>query len=75
MKVRNFFTEENLNDIKFSLLQTLQYIKKDDETDLQKKYYQIKKFNPKLKGNWYDMSNYNLKHWIIAKNIFKTSRT
>ena len=57
---KNFFTKENLDDIKFSLLQTLQYIKKDDETDLQKKYYQIKKFNPKLKGNWYDMSNYNL---------------
>ena len=32
------------------LLKTLHYIKKDNETDLQKKYYQIKKYNQKLKG-------------------------
>ena len=45
---KNFFDEESLNEIKSSLLKTLHYIKKDDETDLQKKYYQIKKYNPKL---------------------------
>ena len=56
----NFFTEDALNEIKHSLIQTLHYIKKDNETDLTKKYYTIKKFNPKLKGNWYDISNYNL---------------
>ena len=34
---KNFFDEESLNEIKSSLLKTLHYIKKDDETDLQKK--------------------------------------
>ena len=56
----NFFSVEALDEIKHSLIQTLHYIKKDNETDLTKKYYQIKKFNPKLKGNWYDIANYNL---------------
>lgn len=56
----DFFTKKNLNEIKGSLLDTLHYIKKDKEKDLQKKYYKIKKFNPKLKGHWYDMANYNL---------------
>ena len=56
----NFFTKKDLKEIKGSLLETLHYIKKDKEKDLQKKYYKIKKFNPKLKGHWYDMANYNL---------------
>jgi len=56
----NFFSEKNLKEIKKSLLETLNYIKRDNEKDLVKKYYKIKKFNKKLKGNWYDMSNYNL---------------
>ena len=40
------------------MLKTLHYIKKDDETDLQKKYYQIKKYNLNLKG--WNMANYNI---------------
>ena len=68
---KNFFDEESLNEIKSSLLKTLHYIKKDDETDLQKKYYQIKKYNPKLKGNWYDMANYNitLYQYLHSKDV------
>ena len=66
-----FFDEESLNEIKSSLLKTLHYIKKDNETDLQKKYYQIKKYNPKLKGNWYDMANYNitLYQYLHSKDV------
>ena len=56
----NFFSKKDLNEIKNSLLQTLHYIKKDKEKDLQKKYYSIKKYSPKLKGNWYDIANRNL---------------
>jgi hypothetical protein len=56
----NYFSHKELNDIKNSLLNTLQYIKQDKERNLQKKYYQIKKFDNKLKGNWYDISAYNL---------------
>ena len=32
----------------------------DKEKDLQKKYYSIKKYSRKLKGNWYDIANRNL---------------
>ena len=57
---KNFFSKSDLKEIKKSLLDTLNYIKKDNEKDLVKKYYKIKNFSKKLKGNWYDMSNYNL---------------
>lgn len=55
----NFFSENNLKEIKKSLLETLNYIKRDSEKDLVKKYYKIKEFNKKLKGNWYDVARYN----------------
>ena len=58
--IKDLFSEQDLDKIKNSLLQTLHYIKPDDEQDLQKKYYQIKKYNPKLKGNWYDIAHYNI---------------
>ena len=45
----NFFSDNDLDEIKHSLLQTLHYIKKDEENDLTKKYYQIKNLSPKLK--------------------------
>ena len=57
---KDYFNEDDLNNIKQSLLNTLHYIKPDDEKDLQKKYYQIKKYNPKLKGNWYDIAPRNI---------------
>ena len=56
----NFFSQDDLKEIKKSLLDTLNYVKSDNEKDLVRKYYKIKKFNKKLKGNWYDMANYNL---------------
>ena len=57
---------KELKEIKNSLLQTFQYIKKDKTVDLRKKYYQIKKFNPKLKSKWYDFSIYNL---VLYKHV------
>ena len=56
----NYFSDHDLIKIKDSLLNTLHYIKPDNEKDLQKKYYQIKKLNPKLKGHWYDMARYDI---------------
>lgn len=56
----NFFSKKDIAEIKSSLLRTLDYIKKSKEKNLVKKYYEIKKYNKKLKGNWYDMANYNL---------------
>ena len=41
--------------MKDSLLDALNYIQPNGETDLQKKYYQVRNFDRKLKGNWYDI--------------------
>ena len=46
--------------IKNTLLKTLNYIKPSSQKNLQKKYYEIKKYNNKLKGNWYDICKYNI---------------
>ena len=54
--LKDCFTSEEVSKMKNSLLKTLHYIKSDEETDLQKKYFKIKKYNPKLKGNWYDLA-------------------
>jgi hypothetical protein len=51
----NYLSSQDIDKIKQSLLKTLHYIKPDSETDLEKKYYQIKKYNPALKGNWFDV--------------------
>ena len=56
----NYLDKKDLKEIKESLLDTLNYIKKGKEKNLVKKYYSIKKYSPKLKGNWYDIANYNL---------------
>ena len=63
---KNFLQEQELKEIKNSLLYTLNYIKKSKEKNLIKKYYSIKKFSSKLKGNWYDMACHNLtfQFWI-----------
>ena len=53
--LKNFLNKKDLDKIKKSLLKTLHYVKPDSETDLKKKYYQIKKYNPILKGNWFDI--------------------
>ena len=50
------FDNKELKEMKSSLLDALNYIKPNGETDLQKKYYQIKEYNRKLKGNWYDIA-------------------
>ena len=56
----NYFNSEEIDKIKKSLLDILHYIKPDEEKDLQKKYYQIKKYNSKLKSHWYDIAPYNI---------------
>ena len=58
--IDNFFDKKKLHHLKQSLLDILNYINFSEETDLQKKYYEIKKFNPKLKSNWYDIAPYNI---------------
>ena len=55
----NYFSESELAEVKKSLLDTLHYIKPDSETDLKKKYYQIKEYSEKLKSHWYDITPFN----------------
>ncbi len=59
--VKNLLSTKEINEIKKSLLNTLQYIKPDKQKNLVKKYYQIKKFNPILKGNWFDIISLDIK--------------
>ena len=54
--LENCFNQDDLKKMKGSLLDALNYIQPNGETDLQKKYYQVKNFDRKLKGNWYDIA-------------------
>jgi ectoine hydroxylase-related dioxygenase (phytanoyl-CoA dioxygenase family) len=58
--IEDFYDLVDLGFIKDSLLQTLNYISESDETDLQKKYYEIKKISKKLKSNFYDITPFNI---------------
>jgi hypothetical protein len=57
---KNYLSKKDVDTVKETLLNSLNYIKKSNEKNLQKKYYEVKKFNNKLKGNWYDISKYNI---------------
>lgn len=59
-EIKNYLTSKDLITIKENLVDSLNYIKPSKEKNLQKKYYEIKRFNKKLKGNWYDISKYNV---------------
>ena len=58
--IENFYNKKKLSEIKKSLLDILNYVRPSKEKDLQKKYYKIKKLNPKLKSNFYDIAPYNI---------------
>ena len=54
--LKNLYSEDQLNKIKNSLYNMLNYIKPDEKiTNLQEKYYQVKKYNSILKGHFYDL--------------------
>ena len=71
--VENFFSKKDLNVIKSTLFDTLNYIKKNNKykNDLQKKYYEIKYFNEILKSHFYDISphNINILQMLHSKKI------
>ena len=56
----NYLSKKEIKKVQNTLLQTLNYIKPSNQKNLQKKYYEIKKYNNKLKGNWYDICKYNI---------------
>ena len=43
--LENCYTTKDLDEMKSSLLHSLNYIKPDEETDLQKKYYKVRDFD------------------------------
>ena len=58
--IKDYFSKKDLKEIKDSLLETLNYIHNSKQLDLQKKYYEVKKINPILKGHWYDIAPHNI---------------
>ena len=57
----DIFSNKKIDEVKNSLLRMLNYIKPDDKiSDLQEKYYQIKKLNPILKAHFYDMCAFEM---------------
>lgn len=57
---KNYLKKNELEKVKKSLVDTLNYIHPSKEKNLQKKYYEVKKYNNKLKGNWYDICKFNI---------------
>ena len=81
-QLKDCYSEDQLNKVKNSLLSMLNYIKHDDKiTNLHEKYYQIKDYNPILKGHFFDMCSFELetlqllhqpKILDLVKSYFKT---
>mgnify|MGYP006095630321 FL=1 len=57
---KNYLNKKEISLIENTLIETLHYIKKSKEKNLQKKYYEIKKYNNKLKSHWYDLAPHNI---------------
>ena len=79
---KNYLNKSDLKKIKSTLLDTLNYIDGNKDTNLVKKYFTIRDTKPKLKGNWYDIAPYNIdllqtlhkKRMIsFVKKYFKTN--
>tara|TARA_Y100000591_G_C21831715_1_gene700029 strand:- start:1673 stop:2434 length:762 start_codon:yes stop_codon:yes gene_type:complete len=58
--LENFLTTKELNNVKKAMLETLHYIHPKKINNLQKKYYQVKSYNKKLKSNFYDIIRYDI---------------
>ena len=80
--IENFFSKKQLDKVKSSLLDMLNYIEFSKEKNLQEKYYEIKKNYPKLKSNFYDLAPQNIdmvkmihseKMINLVKKFFSTS--
>ena len=58
--IKDFFNKNQLNKVKKSLIEMLNYIEFSKENNLQKKYYEIKNKHPQLKSNFYDLAPHNI---------------
>ena len=79
---KDYLKTKDLKKIKSTLLETLNYIDGKKDKNLIKKYFTIRDTKPKLKGNWYDISPYNIdllqslhkkKMIDFVKKYFKTN--
>ncbi len=79
---KDYLKRKDLKKIKSTLLETLNYIDGKKDKNLIKKYFTIRDTKPKLKGNWYDISPYNIdllqslhkkKMIDFVKKYFKTN--
>lgn len=58
--IKNVYQKKELEKLKKRLLDVLHYIHPKKITNLNKKYFQVKKFNKKLKGNFFDLISHEL---------------
>lgn len=58
--IDDFLDTDSLNDLKNTFIKILNYISKSEETDLQKKYYEIKNLSPVLKSHFYDLVPFSI---------------
>ena len=63
--IKDVYSKKDINQIKSNLLEILHYIHPKKIKDLNKKYFQIKRFDKKLKGNFFDL----LSHEISTLNV------
>lgn len=66
--IEDFLSKNELNKVKETILEVLHYIHPKKIKNLQKKYYQVKKFNKKLKSSFYDIIRYDLEILKILHN-------
>ena len=56
----NFLNKEDLLEIKNSLSDSLNFIKKNKKKNLIDRYYGVKNYNNNLKSHWYSLTRHNL---------------
>lgn len=67
--LKNIFPAQDINNVKKSLCEMLNYIKPDSKiTNLQEKYYQIKEYSPELKSHFYDMVQHEIESLRLLRN-------
>ena len=68
--INNVFTHKELENCKKRLLDILHYIHPKKISDLNKKYFQVKNYNMKLKGNFFDM----LQHEVSVLKLLNKNK-
>ncbi len=70
--IKDVYKKKELDKLKKRLLDILHYIHPKKINNLNKKYFQIKKYNKKLKGNFFDMVSHEM---FVLKLLYKEKIT